>query len=276
MVRTSDRTIDRTSANGEQMAQHAGSASIRRKATERAKMLVRSQLYRRNLELSKDPLPARIVAATRWLGVDTVLDVGANIGQYADALRASGFGGRIVSFEPLGDAYAQLAHRAAKDPKWQAERTAVGAERGTLEIHIAANSHSSSVLPMNDTHLGAAPQSRTIGSESVPVTTIADVVAANGVVPDRTLLKIDTQGYEKPVLDGAGELLAQFALVQLELSFVPLYDGQALYPELVERLGALGFEWYGVDAAFVDPRTGRMLQVDGLFARSALLNAKES
>ena len=262
MVRTSDRTIDRTSANGEQMAQHAGSASIRRKATERAKMLVRSQLYRRNLELSKDPLPARIVAATRWLGVDTVLDVGANIGQYADALRASGFGGRIVSFEPLGDAYAQLAHRAAKDPKWQAERTAVGAERGTLEIHIAANSHSSSVLPMNDTHLDAAPQSRTIGSESVSVTTIADVVAAHGIVPDRTLLKIDTQGYEKPV--------------QLELSFVPLYDGQALYPELVERLGALGFEWYGVDAAFVDPRTGRMLQVDGLFARSALLNAKES
>lgn len=264
--------------------QHAGSASsghnsighdsIRHKATERAKMLVRSQLNRRNLELSKDPLPMRIVSAAKWLGVDTVLDVGANIGQYAAALRSTGFAGRIISFEPLGDAYAQLAHRAAKDPKWTVAHTAVGAEPGTLEIHIAANSHSSSVLPMNDAHLDAAPHSRTVGSESVPVTTIADVVAAHEIVPDRTLLKIDTQGYEKPVLDGAGELLAQFALVQLELSFVPLYDGQALYPELVERLGALGFEWYGVDAAFVDPRTGRMLQVDGLFARSALLNSR--
>jgi hypothetical protein len=73
------------------------------------------------------------------------------------------------------------------------------------------------------------------------------------------------------VLDGAGALLGQFAMIQLELSFVPLYDGQALYPELVARLAGLGFEWYGVDAAFVDPRTGRMLQVDGLFARSDLL-----
>jgi FkbM family methyltransferase len=253
------------------MTQDAGRASIRRKAGERAKMLVRSQLYRRNLELSKDPLPVRIVSAMRWLGVDTVLDVGANIGQYADALRSSGFDGRIVSFEPLGDAYEQLARRAAKDPRWTAARTAVGSEQGSLEIHIAANSHSSSVLPMNDTHLDAAPHSRTVGSESVPVTTIADVVAAHDVVPEKTLLKVDTQGYEKPVLDGAGELLARFAMIQLELSFVPLYDGQALYPELVERLTVLGFEWYGVDAAFVDPRTGRMLQVDGLFARSSLM-----
>lgn len=253
------------------MAAHAGSSSIRRKAGERAKMLVRSQLYRRNLELSKDPLPVRIVSAMSWLGVDTVLDVGANIGQYADALRSSGFDGRIVSFEPLGDAYRQLAQRAAKDPRWTAVHTAVGAERGTLEIHIAANSHSSSVLAMNDTHLDAAPHSRTVGSESVPVTTVADVAAEHAIVPERTLLKIDTQGYEKPVLDGAGGLLAQFALVQLELSFVPLYDGQALYPELVTRLNGLGFEWYGVDSAFVDPRTGRMLQVDGLFARSDLL-----
>ncbi|HLY34385.1 MAG TPA: FkbM family methyltransferase [Jatrophihabitantaceae bacterium] len=240
--------------------------------TDRAKMLVRSQLYRRNLELSKDPLPRRIVAALSWLGADTVLDVGANVGQYADALRSSGYRGRIISFEPLAEAYARLAHHAAKDPGWTAVHSAVGAEPGTLEIHIAANSHSSSALPMNRTHLDAAPHSRTIGIESAPVTTIADVVATYGVAPERTLLKVDTQGYEAPVLDGAGELLREFALIQLELSFVSLYDGQALYPELVARLAGLGFEWYGVDAAFVDPRTGRMLQVDGLFARSSLLD----
>jgi FkbM family methyltransferase len=257
------------------MGQQGSTSSMRRQAAERAKMLIRSQLYRRNLELSKDPLPVRIVSAMRWLGVDTVLDVGANIGQYGNALRSSGFTGRIVSFEPLGDAYAQLAQRAAKDPAWTAERTAVGAEPGTLEIHVAANSHSSSLLPMNDTHVSAAPQSRIVGSESVPVTTIADVAARLAVLPERTLLKVDTQGYEKPVLDGAGELLAQFAMVQLELSFVPLYDGQALYAELVTRLGELGFVWYGVDAAFVDPRTGRMLQVDGLFARSDLVDGRD-
>jgi FkbM family methyltransferase len=255
------------------MGQHGGS-SVKRRLSERAKMVVRSQLYRRNLEVAKDPLPVRITSALRWLDVDTVLDVGANIGQYANALRSSGFRGRIISFEPLADAYAQLAQRAAKDSAWTAVHSAVGAEAGTIEIHVAANSHSSSALPMNDTHLDAAPHSRTVGHETAPVTTIADVVAGYHLVPERTLLKIDTQGYEAPVLDGAGELLAQFALVQLELSFVPLYDGQALYPELVERLQRLGFDWYGVDAAFVDPRTGRMLQVDGLFARQDLVNAR--
>jgi len=110
-----------------------------------------------------------------------------------------------------------------------------------------------------------------VGSETAPVTTIAAAVTDYAVVPERTLLKVDTQGYEAPVLDGAGDLLREFAMIQLELSFVPLYEGQALYAELVARLSALCFEWYGVDAAFVDPRTGRMLQVDGLFARTALL-----
>ncbi|MDT4939646.1 MAG: hypothetical protein QOG80_3317 [Pseudonocardiales bacterium] len=260
-----------TIRDGERMAQQGGVSAAARKVREHAVLAVRSQLYRRNLDLVKDPLPVRIAAALSWLELDAVLDVGANIGQYADALRSSGYHGRIISFEPLGEAHAQLARRAAKDQQWTAVHSAVGAEPGTIEIHVAANSHSSSVLPMNSTHLDAAPASHIVGSESAPVTTIADVVTKYAVQPAKTLLKVDTQGYEAAVLDGAGDLLGEFALVQLELSFVPLYDGQALYPELVARLAALGFEWYGVDAAFVDPRTGRMLQVDGLFARGALL-----
>src|SRR5438270_12471987 len=97
------------------MGERASTSSARRAASDRAKMLVRSQLYRRNLELAKDPLPRRIVAALLWLGLDTVLDVGANVGQYGDGLRASGYRGRIISFEPLAEAHGRLAHRAAKD-----------------------------------------------------------------------------------------------------------------------------------------------------------------
>jgi len=138
------------------MGERAG-ASARRAVSDRAKMLVRSQLYRRNLDLTKDPLPRRIVAAMSWLGIDAVLDVGANVGQYGEALRSSGYRGRIISFEPLGEAYGRLARHAAKDANWLAVHSAVGAEPGTLEIHVAANSHSSSALAMNSTHLEAAP-----------------------------------------------------------------------------------------------------------------------
>src|SRR5206468_7221981 len=131
-----------------------------------------------------------------FFDIDTVIDVGANVGQYGASLRASGFGGRIVSCEPLSEAVARLQRRAGKDPKWTAIRTAVGAEPGTLEINVSANSYSSSVLPMTAAHTGAAPGSEYVGAEQVPVTTIAEVIESRGIDPAQTWLKIDTQGYE--------------------------------------------------------------------------------
>src|SRR6185437_13227556 len=124
---------------------------------ESAKMTLRSGLHRRNLDLVRNPFPVRVATALRWLGIDTVLDVGANVGQYGSALRSSGFDGRIVSCEPLPDAHAALSRRCASDPMWTALPTAVGAEPGTVSINVSANSYSSSVLPMLAAHLDAAP-----------------------------------------------------------------------------------------------------------------------
>jgi FkbM family methyltransferase len=241
------------------------------RAKEYAKIALRSGLHRRNLDLVRNPYPVRVAAALNWLGTDTVLDVGANIGQYATALRSSGFGGRIISCEPLPDAYAHLARRSGSDASWTALHTAVGDAVGTLQINVSANSYSSSVLPMTSAHLDSAPGSQTIGTATVDVTTVADIVKEHDVDPGRTLLKIDTQGYEGPVLDGTADLLAGFAAVQLELSFVPLYKGQQLFAELSDRLTAAGFGIYALEAGFADPRTGRMLQCDGLFVRDELM-----
>jgi FkbM family methyltransferase len=241
------------------------------RAKEYAKIALRSGLHKRNLDLVRNPYPVRVSTALRWLGTTTVLDIGANIGQYGSALRSSRFDGRIISCEPLPDAYAHLARRTGSDSSWTALHTAVGAEVGTLEINVSANSYSSSVLTMTNAHLDAAPGSQTIGTETVPVTTIVDIVKQHDVDPGKTLLKVDTQGYEGPVLDGAGDLLSQFAAVQLELSFVPLYAGQQLFAELTGRLEANGFGMYAIEAGFADPRTGRMLQCDGLFVRQDLM-----
>jgi FkbM family methyltransferase len=204
------------------------------------------------------------------LGLDTVLDVGANIGQYASALRASGYRGKIVSCEPLSDAFEHLERRSAGDADWTAFRTAVGAEPGTLEINVSANSYSSSLLPMTNAHCDAAPGSEFVRSEHVPVTTVADLVRERGIDPSRTLLKVDTQGYEPQVLDGAGDLVGRFAAIALELSFVPLYEGQQLFDELVDRVRGAGYSLHGLEAGFSDPRTGQMLQCDGLFVRPQL------
>jgi FkbM family methyltransferase len=241
------------------------------RAKEYAKIALRSSLHKHNLDLVRSPYPVRVATALSYLGLTTVLDIGANIGQYGSALRASGFTGRIVSCEPLADAFGHLSRRTSGDTSWTALRTAVGDEVGTIEINVSANSFSSSVLGMTDAHRDAAPGSEFIRAEQVPVTTVAELVQTQRVDPARALLKIDTQGYESAVLDGAGALLGSFAAVQLELSFVPLYAGQQLFGELTSRLARAGFGTYALEAGFADPRTGRMLQCDGLFVRNELL-----
>jgi FkbM family methyltransferase len=251
------------------------SAAVRAgRAREYAKIALRSTLYRRNLDLVRNPFPVRVATTLAWLGADAVLDIGANVGQYGSALRSSGYRGRVVSCEPLPDAYEALTRRATGDERWAHVCTAVGAEPGTLDINVSANSYSSSILPMTAAHLGAAPGSKFVATRQVPVTTVADLVRQHDVDPTRTLLKIDTQGYEAPVLDGAGDLLAKFAAIQLELSLVPLYAGQQLADALTDRLTGLGFALYTLEGGFGDERTGRMLQYDGLFVRGDLLPAE--
>jgi FkbM family methyltransferase len=243
---------------------------VRERPREYAKLALRRVLHRRHLDLVSDPYPARIAATLAHFGVTTVLDVGANIGQYATALRSSGYRGAIVSCEPLSDAFAHLQRRAAHDPRWEPLNTAVGATPGTAEINVSANSYSSSLLAMTAAHTTAAPGSETVSTETVPVITVAELAADRGLDPAQTLLKIDTQGFEAPVLDGAGPLLGQLAAISLELSFVPLYEGQQLFDDLVARLRGAGYLLYALEAGFGDRRTGRMLQCDGLFVRADL------
>jgi len=89
--------------------------------------------------------------------IDLLLDVGAHIGQYCQRTRGAGFAGRIVSFEPLADAYQRLAGVAVEGPAWDTRRLALGEEDGVARVNLAANSWSRSLLPMGERHLQAGP-----------------------------------------------------------------------------------------------------------------------
>ncbi len=121
---------------------------------------------------------------------------------------------------------------------------------------------------MLDLHTGAAPTSATVRTEQVPLVRLDDAAAPYCQPHDRLFLKIDTQGYEWQVLQGAPHLLSLAIGVQLELSLVPLYQDQMLMPTLMEFLTARGFQLWGLTPGFTDPRTGQMLQVDGVFFRA--------
>ena len=201
------------------------------------------------------------------LPIDLVLDVGANTGQFARQCRAAGFRGKIISFEPSATAHASLLHSAASDPLWYvADRMALGATNGDTEINIAVNSYSSSILPMLDAHLSAAPNSAYLQKEKVPLRRIDDVLAATAA-GHNIFLKLDVQGYESHVLAGATQLLVRTLAVQLEMSLLPLYEGETLMPQMCTNLTAKGFELWDIEPSFRDPATGRLLQVDGIFIR---------
>ena len=242
--------------------------TLANRARERVKLVMRGALMRVDLDVTRGPYVSRVARTLSAHGVDTVLDVGANVGQFASLIRRAGFAGRILSCEPLSGAFGELRKRAERDALWTPVRTAVGRELGETKINVSANSFSSSVLGMTDAHRNSAPGSGYVAQETVPLTTVAKLVADHGIAPSRTLLKIDTQGYEDEVLAGAADLVGVFAAIQLELSFVELYTGQQLFDDLYARMRGLGYSLYILEPGFSDA-DGRLLQCDGLFVRTA-------
>ena len=212
---------------------------------------------------------AQLTSILNIHGVNLVFDVGANTGGFGRYLRSVGYRGKILSFEPLKAAYDALLVETANDKLWfTAPRSAIGADDGEVEINIAANSESSSILQMLDAHSAAAPDSSYVGTETVPLRRL-DSLAPNYLDDDSKLfLKVDTQGYEEQVLQGGPLALARTSVLQLELSLVSLYAGQKLMPEMLDILSGLGFDLWGIAPVFADPTSGRMLQVDGIFCRS--------
>ena len=239
-----------------------------------AKRLVRSLFLRAGLDIHRltpasDPY-AQIHAAIAANAIDMVFDVGANTGQFASALRAIGYSRRIVSFEPLSTAHARLAEAAKGEPLWTVHpQCAVGDRDGETEINVAGNSVSSSVLPMTDKHAAAAPGSAYVGRERVPMVRLDSVAAAYLRDAGRPFLKIDTQGFEWQVLDGACETLPRVRGILCEMSLVPLYSGQRLWRETLAKIEGAGFSLWALQTGFTDPHDGRTLQMDGIFFRAA-------
>ena len=200
--------------------------------------------------------------------INHVLDVGANSGQFAQGLRKHvGYAGEIISFEPLSAAFQALEAAARRDSKWKTLNCALGNEEGRLEINISENLVSSSFLQMLPECEAAAPHARYVSKETVSVHTLDSLYNSYGVTSGNVYLKIDTQGFEKQILDGAKDALPQIDTVELELSLAPLYNDQLLFSEMCEFMSQLGYSVVSIEPGFSDPSSGRMLQVDGVFHR---------
>jgi FkbM family methyltransferase len=200
-----------------------------------AKESLRWLLRRAGYEISR--LDVRNAAVRRKLlvrhyGIKTVLDVGANIGQFAVHMKRDiGFDGRIISFEPMTSAFVTLKQRATKDPQWQAHQFGLGDANKRMRFNISRNSLSSSLLPALPSLLSAAPDAMKVGEEEIEVRTL-DSVFDSLACQAPIYLKMDVQGFERKVLDGAKHALEHIDTIQLEMALTPVYVGASGFLEI--------------------------------------------
>lgn len=205
----------------------------------------------------------RLVTLLHAHDVSLVVDVGANVGQYARALLRHGYRGRIVSYEPVAAVHASLTAAAANYENWSvASRAAVGDRAGEVTINVSAASDMSSILPMSRAAQQHFTSDRTIGTETAPMVTLADEFVQRAEEEDRIFVKSDTQGYDDRVLDGIGACIDRVIGLQIELSMEAVYDGQPRYLDMLTRLETLGFEPCLVIPGYWSRQFGRMVEFD--------------
>lgn len=195
------------------------------------------------------------------LDVTCVLDVGANVGQFATRLRLSGYQGQIFSVEPGEKAFARLQRAVNGDPSWLCANFAAGSESTRVQLNVSTNSTSSSLLSLSERHVSAAPESITSSFDEVRVERI-DTMVAEWRLSGPFLLKLDVQGYEVQALKGAIDILAATPIVSVELSFDELFEGGAGYLEVLSSLDAAGYRPIAIEPGFRDATSGELLQCD--------------
>jgi FkbM family methyltransferase len=199
--------------------------------------------------------------------ISVVLDVGANEGQYGKELRKAGYRGKIISFEPLEEAYRNLQIHAQNDKNWKTWKYALGEANGNSVIHVSGHSPSSSLLPMTAIHREASPGSEYIYDEEIEIKTLDSIIDSLGIANESIFLKVDTQGYEKRVLQGSARSLSLISGIQLELSATTVYEGEELYYTVCRFAEDSGFRLVRIIPGYTNKKTGEMLQFDAIFFR---------
>lgn len=196
----------------------------------------------------------------------TVIDVGANVGQFAVAAAKIFPGAQVHSFEPQRECVLRLQTYAPRLPI-KVYPVGLGDSPQQLPFHQNTHSHSSSFLPLAPGHREAFPGARTSATEMLALSTLDDELRdLEWVGP--TLLKLDVQGFEAKVLRGATRSLPKIDHVVLEASLTPLYEGEMLFDELLDLMRSMGFRFLRPVGWITSPETSEILQIDALFERS--------
>lgn len=245
------------------------------------KLLPRKESAIDNVDVKKQTSALKYLANLQivWVlknyGVDCVLDVGANVGQYASSLRRFGYEGHIVSFEPVPEFAEKLLQRSAADTKWHVIPAALATYDGQIEMRVQA------------TFTSALTKSSDFGTETfktlrnheqdelrtVPVyrldSILAEILGFIGIEDERSriYLKMDTQGFDLEAFRGVGKYMDLIVAMQSELAVKKIYEGMPGMTEAIAEYQKAGFEINGLFPVSIQPG-GQVVEFDGIFTKS--------
>jgi len=212
-----------------------------------------------------------LMSFLRDRGVDLVLDIGANRGQFGKLLRAEGYSGAILSFEPVKEMFDALKNTAARDGSkngslWRVFNYGLSDAAGEADINVSENSVFSSLHSLASTAEGFDRTARVVEKQRIALRRLDEF--SGEIDGRRAFLKIDTQGHERQVLDGAGLLLRQLYGVQLELPITPLYQSTWTISDALKYMEERGFaicQITAVNKHTLDPSA--FVDLDAIFRR---------
>jgi FkbM family methyltransferase len=198
---------------------------------------------------------------------DCVIDVGANVGGFAQRCLKRLPSVPVYSFEPAPDLVAVLVEAARKTPRWHIAPLALGDAEGQATLHLSRKSVFNSLNAPDPTFVDMIDGLRPVAHETVAVTTLDTYAAENGLSSFHDiLLKVDTQGHDLKVLAGSRSVLSRSRAVIVELPFRNIYRSEGTYKEILAVMEAAGFAVYGISPISVG-KDGALLEADAFFVR---------
>lgn len=200
------------------------------------------------IKTKKHPsLNAHIINLIRFYKIDTVIDVGANNGQFGLSLRKNGYLGDIYSFEPVSTTFNRLKTTSEHDNNWHIYNTALGDKISSTVINVSESSDLSSILVANKYGQGMFPAIKISHQETIEIDTF-DMFYAKYFSKNsrRILFKMDTQGYDLKVFRGAQGSFKNIFCLLSEVSLTPLYSDMPHYLETLREYEENGFHISGM------------------------------
>lgn len=205
----------------------------------------------------------------QWLidmDLKTVLDIGANTGQFASSIHKLMPTAMIYSFEPLPDCYESLVANFKDTPNFKAYNIALGKDQGKVTINRNEYTPSSSLLPMADLHKETYPHTQKASDQKVEIARLDDIVLQLKI-QEPFLIKLDVQGYEDRVIEGGKKTFNRAKALIIEMSIEELYHGQRLFDDIYLQLRELGFRYRGNYEQSLRNSDGQILHVDSFFTK---------